>query len=57
MHAPAPQFSSRATPTQEHAELETLVCGECGQTFQRSRTRGRKPQRCPNCVGRHLAVQ
>jgi len=57
MPPPAPQPSSRATPTQEHAEHETLICGECGQTFQRSRTRGRKPQRCPDCAGRHLAMQ
>ena len=56
MRAPAPQPSSRVTSTQEHAEFETLVCGECGQAFRRSRTRGRKPLRCPNCISRHLTV-
>lgn len=29
--------------------LETLTCVECGVNFQRPRTRGRKPTRCPSC--------
>jgi hypothetical protein len=31
--------------------LETLVCSECGADFQRVRSRGRKPLRCPRCRG------
>jgi hypothetical protein len=31
--------------------LETLVCTNCGQTFERERTRGRKPHTCPSCRG------
>ena len=57
MHTTTPQSSPRIASTQRHADLETLVCGECGQPFRRSRTRGRKPLRCPNCARRHLAVQ
>jgi len=30
---------------------ETLVCSSCGTDFQRARSRGRKPLRCPNCQG------
>jgi hypothetical protein len=33
------------------ASLETLVCSECGADFQRVRSRGRKPLRCPSCRG------
>jgi len=40
-----------------HREFETLACSECGQTFQRSRIRGRKPLRCPSCAAGHLAIQ
>jgi HIRAN domain len=32
-------------------ELETLVCASCGATFERVRTRGRKPRECPTCRG------
>lgn len=28
---------------------ETLVCVACGSSFERLRTRGRKPHRCPTC--------
>jgi hypothetical protein len=31
--------------------LETLLCTTCGQTFERERTRGRKPHTCPECRG------
>ncbi len=37
--------------TTESAEMETLVCAECGTTFERVRTRGRKPHACPTCRG------
>ena len=30
---------------------EVLVCIECGDDFERVRTRGRKPHRCPTCRG------
>lgn len=30
-------------------EVERLVCTACGSSFQRARTRGRKPLRCPAC--------
>ena len=32
-------------------EMETLVCESCGSNFERARTRGRKPKRCPACRG------
>lgn len=31
------------------AVLETLLCGRCGSSFERVRTRGRKPMLCPAC--------
>ena len=31
------------------ADVETLVCVSCGDTFPRVRTRGRKPKTCPTC--------
>ena len=31
--------------------LETLICAECGRTFERLVTRGRKPRTCPTCRG------
>jgi rubrerythrin len=33
------------------SEVETLICGSCGATFERIRTRGRKPRACPTCRG------
>lgn len=36
--------ASTAVPT-----IETLVCSSCGTDFERVRTRGRKPHRCPQC--------
>jgi len=30
--------------------LETLVCQECGSSWERQTARGRKPKLCPNCV-------
>lgn len=32
-------------------EVESLVCVQCGVTFERVRTRGRKPHACPTCRG------
>lgn len=51
-HVPAPRYSPHMAPASNGAELETLVCGECGHAFQRHRTRGRKPLRCPGCAGK-----
>jgi predicted Zn-ribbon and HTH transcriptional regulator len=31
--------------------IETLVCNTCGKSFERTRTRGRKPKLCPTCRG------
>jgi hypothetical protein len=30
-------------------ERESLLCASCGGTFERFRTRGRKPRQCPDC--------
>jgi hypothetical protein len=30
-------------------QLETLTCSRCAATFERPRTRGRKPKLCPDC--------
>ena len=46
--------SSKRSPAPvriEAHQVETLVCAECGDTFERVRTRGRKPRRCPRCRG------
>lgn len=32
-------------------EIETLICESCGASFERERTRGRKPKSCPVCRG------
>jgi HIRAN domain len=37
-----------AAATAAHT-TETLICGSCGTTFERERTRGRKPKNCPTC--------
>lgn len=29
--------------------IETLTCADCGRTFERAVTRGRKPHSCPTC--------
>lgn len=38
------------------AEIETLVCQRCDRPFERVRSRGRKPHRCPDCAA-GLATQ
>ncbi len=44
--------ASEAAPRSRHAvETEMLTCAECGSTFERVRTRGRKPHTCPSCQG------
>ena len=47
---PLTQAVSSPSKASESA-LETLVCSVCGAKFQRVRSRGRKPLRCPNCRG------
>jgi hypothetical protein len=44
---PRARPSRRAKP----AVTETLKCSSCGAAFERTRTRGRKPQLCPACRG------
>lgn len=41
--------STRSTTTV--VVVETLICTQCGTSFDRERTRGRKPRMCPNCRG------
>jgi HIRAN domain len=50
---PRPQRPRRATveTVRQAPEVETLVCASCGATFERLRTRGRKPKTCPSCRG------
>lgn len=40
-----------ADHVQRAPETETLVCASCGGSFDRERTRGRKPTLCPICRG------
>lgn len=40
------QSSPAAVPA-----VEMLTCEACGQTWERRRVRGRKPTRCPACIG------
>jgi hypothetical protein len=47
---PKPPPHSRAVATTP-TEMETLVCSVCGTSFERVRTRGRKPHACPACRG------
>lgn len=46
---PRPQVST-SSPVQA-PEVELLACSHCGTSFERVRTRGRKPQLCPSCRG------
>jgi len=47
-----PSSKRSAVPVRIEAhQMETLVCAECGETFERARARGRKPRRCPRCRG------
>lgn len=44
-----PRADTSRTATAQPTELEALVCASCGATFERARTRGRKPRLCPTC--------
>ena len=50
---PVSQLSHARVPLYGQPATETLVCSDCGRDFQRDRVRGRKPMRCPDCVGKH----
>jgi DNA polymerase-3 subunit epsilon len=41
--------SKVAKPRPQQAVLEDLICESCGAVWTRTRTRGRKPKRCPDC--------
>lgn len=41
--------SAPATPSGLTVDLESLTCTQCGAIFERPRTRGRKPSKCPGC--------
>jgi HIRAN domain len=44
-----PRAATIRTSTTVAAEVEVLTCTSCGRTFERARTRGRKPHTCPDC--------
>jgi hypothetical protein len=50
---PGGRTAGTVSTTSKTAEAvtETLVCSDCGAEFQRVRSRGRKPLRCPDCRG------
>jgi rubrerythrin len=47
--APQPAGARDSSTMKAERDVETLVCSECGKTFERIRTRGRKPHACPSC--------
>lgn len=47
--SPRPRRKTQVKAAAVVAVVETLVCTDCGATFERVRTRGRKPHTCPNC--------
>ena len=49
---PKPRASTVETSARE-AVFESLVCAGCGQSFERKRSRGRKPLLCPACRESH----
>ena len=48
---PARNVSHARTASVAATEWEALTCQTCGKTFERARTRGRKPLECPDCRG------
>ena len=46
--AGTPERLRSIRPSSE-STTETLVCAKCGSSFERVRTRGRKPRWCPSC--------
>lgn len=51
MDAPREERRRPIAVSTEHPVSETLLCSSCGQSFERLRTRGRKPKLCPTCRG------
>jgi hypothetical protein len=47
-----PRAATVMTRSSAGGEVESLVCASCGSTFERMRTRGRKPRLCPACRSR-----
>jgi hypothetical protein len=47
--APLPESRVDNHGLQPPGEIETLICVECGATFERLKIRGRKPKLCPAC--------
>jgi hypothetical protein len=43
------KLTSPPAPRDEAATIEHLNCQTCGETFTRTRSRGRKPHQCPAC--------
>lgn len=41
--------ATKRRPARATTAVENLVCRDCGAEFERLRTRGRKPLRCPTC--------
>jgi hypothetical protein len=48
---PKPRNRKASEPKGAEIVIETLVCSQCGETFERVRARGRKPHLCPSCRG------
>lgn len=46
-----PRYATVTTRSATGGGVEALVCVSCGTTFERARTRGRKPRTCPACRG------
>jgi rubrerythrin len=46
-----PRGATVMTRSPAGSEVAVLVCASCGTTFERVRTRGRKPRLCPACRG------
>jgi hypothetical protein len=44
-----PRRRARVSREESMAVVEQLVCSHCGENFERIRSRGRKPLRCPAC--------
>jgi hypothetical protein len=49
--AASPTQKAEPKPTAKAAdgEIEILICGTCGVSFERAVVRGRKPKNCPDC--------
>jgi hypothetical protein len=50
LSVPAPQPRANTAARREIESIETLTCSRCATTWDRVRTRGRKPSLCPACA-------